>query len=147
MPYLADGSVGIGVILERYLRHRADEEFGAALRAIRRTANARFYIEPGLFDGRAGMILFLATSGEEEHVATHIRRLSWHAMSYGGGLAFPGAELMRLSMDLATGTAGVLLAVGAALHTEPVGLPFLVPSRSGGPVAESNRSTARAERR
>jgi hypothetical protein len=33
--------------------------------------------------------------------------------------------LLRLSMDLATGTAGVLLAMGTALHDEPVGLPFL----------------------
>jgi hypothetical protein len=32
-------------------------------------------------------------------------------------------------MDLATGTAGVLLALGAALHEEPVHLPFLGPVR------------------
>jgi len=42
------------------------------------------------------------------------RALSWHALPYGGGLAFPGEQLMRLSMDLATGTAGVLLALAAA---------------------------------
>jgi hypothetical protein len=36
---------------------------------------------------------------------------------------------MRLSMDLATGTAGVLLAVGAALHDQPVAAPLLAPSR------------------
>jgi hypothetical protein len=35
-------------------------------------------------------------------------------------------------MDLATGSAGVLLALGAALHGEPVHLPFLGPA---GPVA------------
>jgi hypothetical protein len=34
---------------------------------------------------------------------------------------------MRLSMDLGTGTAGVLLALGAALHDGPVHLPFLGP--------------------
>ena len=37
---------------------------------------------------------------------------------------------MRLSMDLASGTAGVMLALGAALHDEPVHLPFLEPIRS-----------------
>jgi len=58
-------------------------------------------------------------------VAEHVRRLSWHAMGYQGHLAFPGEQLMRLSMDLATGTAGVLLALGAALHDSPVHLPFL----------------------
>ena len=48
-------------------------------------------------------------------------------MTYEGHLAFPGEQLLRLSMDLATGTAGVLLALGAALHDEPVHLPFLAP--------------------
>jgi uncharacterized protein related to proFAR isomerase len=57
-----------------------------------------------------------------------IRGLRWHALPYGGGLTYPGDQLLRLSMDLATGTAGVLLAVGTALHEQPVGLPFLQPS-------------------
>lgn len=135
MPYLADGSVGIGMVLERYLTHRHDAQFAQAASAIRRAASAPFYIEPGLFDGRAGMILYLTQCGATDTVAAHIRRLSWHAMSYRDELAFPGAELMRLSMDLETGTAGVLLAVGVALHAEPVGLPFLIPQRSGGSSA------------
>jgi tRNA A-37 threonylcarbamoyl transferase component Bud32 len=136
MPYLADGSVGIGLVLADYLVHREDERFFAAASAIRRTAECPFYIEPGLFWGRAGMILYLsrpyppATAAQDAVVASHIRRLAWHAMTYKGNLAFPGEELLRLSMDLATGTAGVLLALGAALHDEPVGLPFL-PARAG----------------
>ncbi|MDQ4112929.1 MAG: hypothetical protein M3306_17830, partial [Actinomycetota bacterium] len=56
------------------------------------------------------------------------------ALPYGGGLAFPGNQLLRLSMDLGSGTAGVLLALGAAFHDEPVHLPFL------GPPAPSRRS-------
>jgi tRNA A-37 threonylcarbamoyl transferase component Bud32 len=147
MPYLADGSVGIGMVLDRYLTHRADAEFAAASAAIRRAATAPFYIEPGLFDGRAGMILYLTQCGMHETVAAHIRRLSWHAVSYRDDLAFPGAELMRLSMDLETGTAGVLLAVGAAMHSEPVGIPFLTTERSGGASAGGNLRTAAAGRR
>ena len=64
-------------------------------------------------------------------VAEHVRRLGWHAVDYGGDLAFPGEKLLRLSMDLATGTAGVLLALGAALHDRPVHLPFLRPASGG----------------
>jgi tRNA A-37 threonylcarbamoyl transferase component Bud32 len=131
MPYLADGSVGIGMVLADYLVHREDERFSAAATAIRRTAGSGFYVEPGLFWGRAGMILYLsrahppACAAGDGVVASHIRRLGWHASTYEGHLAFPGEELLRLSMDLATGTAGVLLALGAALHDEPVALPFL----------------------
>ncbi|MDF3148762.1 lantipeptide synthetase, partial [Streptomyces sp. T21Q-yed] len=134
MPYLADGSVGIGMVLDEYLAHRADERFSAAAHAIRRAASASFYIEPGLFDGVAGMILHLSralppgTAADRDPViADHVRHLARHACLLDGRLAFPGEQLLRLSMDLATGTAGVLLALGAAFHSRPTGLPFLTP--------------------
>ncbi|MGH4008142.1 MAG: class III lanthionine synthetase LanKC [Pseudonocardiaceae bacterium] len=142
MPYLADGSVGVGLVLGHYLAHRSDEQFAAAAEAIRRAAQSPFYVEPGLFHGRAGMILLLSsgyptgTAARHGTVAGQLRRLAWHAIGYQGDLAFPGEELLRLSMDLATGNAGVLLAVGAAAHSEPVHLPFLatplsVPAKAG----------------
>lgn len=52
------------------------------------------------------------------------RRLAWHALGHDAALAFPGDQLHRLSTDLATGSAGVLLALGAALHPAPGGLPL-----------------------
>ncbi len=128
MPYLAAGSVGIGLVLDLYLAHRDDDQFAEAAGHIRRAALSPFYIESGLFQGRAGMILYLShgCGPLDRTVGDHIRRLAWHAVDYQGGVAFPGAEQLRLSMDLATGTAGVLLAAGAALHAEPVHLPFFV---------------------
>ena len=152
MPYLADGSVGIGMVLDDYLLHRENERFAAAAAAIRRAAEAQFYIEPGLFYGRAGMILYLsrahppATAGRDRRVADHLRRLAWHALTYQGHPAFPGEQLLRLSMDLASGTAGVLLACGAALHDDPVHLPFLGPSPAGR-VVHAGQSRPTSERR
>jgi class III lanthionine synthetase len=132
MPYLADGSVGIGFVLDEYLAHRHDERFADAAAAIRTAAEAMFYIEPGLFYGRAGMILYLArrpsgAAADDDRAADHVARLAWHAMTYRGRIAFPGEYLLKLSMDLVTGTAGVMLAVGAALHEEHAHLPFLAP--------------------
>lgn len=130
MPYLGQGSVGIGAVLDRYLEHRVDEELAGAAAAIRRAARAPFYAQSGLFAGRAGIIAYLAGSrepGRRAGLDAQIRRLAWHALPYADGIAFPGEQLLRLSMDLATGTAGVLLAVAAARHDEPVGLPFLAP--------------------
>jgi hypothetical protein len=162
MPYLADGSVGIGLALDRYLAHRPDERFASAAAAIRRAAESPLYVEPGLFHGRAGMILYLSNrvpggfaARDDPVVAAQIRRLGWHAIGYRGNLAFPGEELLRLSMDLATGTAGVLLAVGAALHPEPVRLPFVAPrdssrhapSRQNDPIGgDEHYGTARPAR-
>jgi hypothetical protein len=131
MPYLADGSVGIGFALDHYLAYRDDEQFAEASALIRPAAAGHFYAQAGLFYGRAGMLLYLSrahpagTASEDPVVASHVRRLGWHAVGYKGHLAFPGDQLLRLSMDLATGSAGVLLALGAALHDAPTGLPFL----------------------
>jgi serine/threonine protein kinase len=112
MPYLETGSVGIGLAIDAFLERREDEQFRAAMAGIDKAAKSRMYILPGLFSGRAGIALYLAHRNDPE-AARQIRDLSWHAVPYGGGLAFPGTGLMRLSMDLATGTAGVLLAAGA----------------------------------
>jgi class III lanthionine synthetase len=133
LPYIEDGSVGIGFVIDDYLALREDEQFADAAPKIRKAATSGFYVLPGLLHGRAGMVLYHSrglapgTGGEDRVVATHARRLEWHALSYDGHLAFPGSQLLRLSMDLGTGTAGVLLALGAAFHEDPVHLPFLGP--------------------
>ncbi|MGC0419358.1 class III lanthionine synthetase LanKC [Embleya sp. AB8] len=135
LPYLGAGSVGIGMVLDDYLAHRPDAEFEAARGEIVRAARARFYAHPGLFRGTAGMILHLSrtTTGEPDRRTAEAHRLfgqlAWGAIPYRGELAFAGDQMMRLSMDLATGTAGCLLALGSALHEHPVQLPFLPPLR------------------
>ncbi|MFE6171606.1 class III lanthionine synthetase LanKC [Streptomyces sp. NPDC056464] len=162
MPYLGDGSVGVGMVLDDYLAHtgdgtgaseqaRGDEGTGAPERAadddkdgaldrartgIITAATSRFYAQPGLFQGRAGMLLHLsrttAPGAGADRLAAQITGLGWYAMSYQGQLAFPGHQMMRLSMDLGTGTAGCLLALQAALGADTTGaapahLPFLPP--------------------
>ncbi|MFF3687095.1 class III lanthionine synthetase LanKC [Streptomyces sp. NPDC002187] len=137
MPYLGAGSVGIGMVLDDWLGHGGDERFTRARSEIVQAAQAKFYAQPGLFRGAAGMVLHLSrthatgpgTSAAD--LARQIDVLAWHALPYEGHLAFPGEQMMRLSMDLATGTAGCLLALGAALHDAPVRLPFLPPPPSG----------------
>ncbi|MGH3929159.1 MAG: class III lanthionine synthetase LanKC [Pseudonocardiaceae bacterium] len=133
MPYLTVGSVGIGMVLDQYLARRDDERFAEASRGIELAAQSTMYVQPELFLGRAGILLYLAgrssSPAADPQVAKQVRCLAWHALPYAGGLAFPGSQLLRLSMDLATGTAGVLLALGAALHDVPVHAPLLAPTR------------------
>ncbi|MEU2116329.1 class III lanthionine synthetase LanKC [Streptomyces sp. NPDC016459] len=133
MPYLGAGSVGIGMVIDDFLLHRRDDALDRARHEIVRAAQATFYAQPGLFRGAAGMVLHLArtNAGGPGTTPADVRRqigcLTWHAMSYRGRLAFPGEQMMRLSMDLSTGTAGVLLALAAALGDRPAHLPFLPP--------------------
>lgn len=142
LPYLGGGSVGIGCVVDDYLAYRDDERFAQAAAGAALAAYSPYYAESGLFTGRAGMILYLSRKADQgmvrdPHLAGQVRRLSWHALEYGGGLAFPGENLFRLSMDLGSGTAGVLLALGAALGAPAAQLPFL------GPIATQSRRPSR----
>lgn len=139
MPYLDVGSIGIGLVLDQYLARRADDSFAAANRGIALAAQSTMYILPGLFSGRSGVLLYLTgrstepTPATDPLVAKQVRGLAWHALPYADGMAFPGTGLLRLSMDLATGTAGVLLALGSALHETPVHAPLLGSARRSSP--------------
>ncbi|MGC9497567.1 class III lanthionine synthetase LanKC [Streptomyces sp. WG7] len=131
LPYLAEGGAGVAVVLDLYGAHRDDARFRTAASGALISSSSRFYVQSGLFNGRAGILAHLAAvssqpvPSDDPLVAAQIEALSWHALEYQGHLAFPGEQLLRLSMDLATGSAGVLLALGSALHAGPAHLPFL----------------------
>jgi serine/threonine protein kinase len=125
LPYLEEGSAGIALVLQRFLQRRPESELATELEALQRVTRCSYYVQPGLFMGRAGLLLAAPALGEKTDDL--VRGLGWHAMPFEGGLAYPGNQLLRLSMDLATGSAGVLLALGAALHEQRVTLPFLGP--------------------
>jgi hypothetical protein len=118
------------MVLRRLLRLRPADDLAEAARAIRIAATSRFYVPTGLLSGRAGMILALADEPgrDSPELADQISRLTWHAVRRDGRLMFPGEQLLRLSTDLATGSAGVLLALGAALQQTPAHLPLLPPA-------------------
>ncbi|MFB7615654.1 class III lanthionine synthetase LanKC [Kitasatospora sp. NPDC056181] len=124
LPYVETGSTGIGLVLDALLAHRPDSPVASAVPRIRRAAEPEFVIQPGLFNGRAGLLGYLALTGRGPGTAELDRQrrlLALHQVTYRGELAFPGDQLLRLSTDLATGSAGVLLALGTAL----AGTPFL----------------------
>ena len=145
------GSVGIGMVIDQFTAHRQHAEFADAARAIRLAASSGLYAQAGLFNGRAGMIAYLAGTRDERGqqaarrvAGAHVDRLAWHAVRYEGGLAFPGDMLLRLSMDLGTGAAGVLLGTAAALAPCGAALPFFAqPARLPVRVLGSSRAPLR----
>ncbi|MGA5047189.1 class III lanthionine synthetase LanKC [Streptomyces arboris] len=140
MPYLGAGSAGIAAVIDAYLAHRPDPELEAAGRALLPAALSAFYVQPGLLRGSAGLLMHLAATPlcdeetRQRAVRLHTGLLAGHALAYEGGLAFAGEQLMRMSMDLATGTAGCLLALGSALDTAP-GPPTTLPFLAAAPRA------------
>lgn len=119
LPYLDTGSAGIALVAREYLAHADDPALSAFTACAPAVCTSELVREPGLFGGRAGLIAVLGLLGDpdqDDRVLAPIRRLSWHAVRKQDGLVFPGAGLTRLSTDLATGSAGVLLALHTALE-------------------------------
>ncbi|WP_078971114.1 class III lanthionine synthetase LanKC [Streptomyces chattanoogensis] len=120
LPYLAEGSAGVALAAMALPEAQAtaigaDDIVAGAARA---TA-VQTVVQGGLFNGRAGNVYFLS------HAAAHVpqarswaehqlRLLSVHVADHGGEQVLYGDQLLRLSADLATGSAGLLLAMEAA---------------------------------
>ncbi|MEI5097862.1 class III lanthionine synthetase LanKC [Streptomyces sp. PmtG] len=121
---LDDGSAGIGLALDAYLRVRDDPHLAHARDRVRDGLDTELLLNSGLLSGQAGVLYASAHLGAP--TAPHLRSLGLHAVRHQGRTAFTLDGRLRLSMDLATGTAGVLLAVHAARRgAAPGALPFL----------------------
>lgn len=115
LAYLDRGSSGIALVV-RELAEAGVEVAGAEdfVADVRKVCAPGFIREPGLFRGRAGLLLALSRlgeSGEREAVLGQVRKLQWHLVARPEGLLVPGMRLRRFSADLHTGAAGVLLAL------------------------------------
>lgn len=139
-PFLNGGSAGLSLVIDQLLDHREDDDLLGLQAGLHRACRPELVTEPGLFDGRAGMIYYLARVAARENgfeqaplVERQIRLLAWHAVPMETGIGFPGRGLLRLSTDLATGSAGVLLALASPEH---MGLPFLDRGTSAGRLPE-----------
>ncbi|MFE7657056.1 class III lanthionine synthetase LanKC [Streptomyces bottropensis] len=133
MPYLAVGGAGTAMVVSDVLPHlpSPDPALHDALPLLHSSLASPYQAQAGLFQGRAGATLALRrlhdrTPGPETEAALHrhLTAFGWHAIPYAGHPAFLGDQTLRLSTDLATGTAGVLLALDDALGSGE-GLPFL----------------------
>ncbi len=122
LPYLGAGGVGTALVLAAHPAHETVPGFAEALAAADRNCLPRLIAAPGLFEGRAGLILHLARRGPRELLDRQLRDLSWQVLGLRGQHATPGRRGYRLSTDLETGAAGVLIAVHEAV-SGPVPLP------------------------
>jgi hypothetical protein len=95
----------------------------------------------GLEEGRAGLVFaaaeYAALTGDAACKAVAVagaRRLFHHAVSGPHGVRFHGEGLLRFSADLATGSAGVLLALTRLLDDLPDAL-FTLDAPASTPVS------------
>ncbi|MEU4518842.1 class III lanthionine synthetase LanKC [Amycolatopsis sp. NPDC024027] len=130
LPYAGVGSAGILLVGEQLARHCPDAEAVDSLPALREACHGEVVVQPGLLNGRCGLAVALAAHPGAEQpsraaaIDRHLAWLAWYAVPYKNGLAFPGNRLLRLSMDVKTGSAGILLSL-ASLYDGNEVLPFL----------------------
>ncbi|MEV4051497.1 class III lanthionine synthetase LanKC [Amycolatopsis sp. NPDC049688] len=129
LPYAGVGSAGILLVAEQLARHRPDAEACESVAALRDACRGEFVMHPGLLNGRCGLAVALGVNTNADQsvraaIDQHLAWLAWYAVPYKGGLAFPGDRLLRLSMDVKTGSAGILLSLAALLDGHEV-LPFM----------------------
>jgi hypothetical protein len=129
--YFDGGSIGVGFVLLKFLVHRSNAEFEMVVNGVLLGCRAPFVFQPGLFQGRLGLIAFAlacANAGRNAvayDIAAQVRRLGWHAVLVNETLTIPGTGLMRASTDLATGAAGALLVLCSIFEDRPLSFPFL----------------------
>ncbi|MFJ6904902.1 class III lanthionine synthetase LanKC [Streptomyces griseoluteus] len=121
MIYLYAGAAGFATVVTRYLDDLSDDQDADLLKALTASLAAcrtPFTVYSGLFEGRAGLVFALAehaarTGDQDTHQAAvdAARRLYGHAVAHHTGARFVGEGTVRFSADLATGSAGVLLAL------------------------------------
>ncbi|WP_075779353.1 class III lanthionine synthetase LanKC [Streptomyces acidiscabies] len=105
-PTFAAGSGGTAMVLKEYLAQRPDAQYELACDTVLRSALDCVPHTAGLFHGFAGVLLTATRLGG----TTEARQLRLYEVPHEGMPAFLGLENVRLTTDLATGAAGVLLA-------------------------------------
>ncbi|MEV0192840.1 class III lanthionine synthetase LanKC [Kitasatospora purpeofusca] len=122
MPYLATGSAGIGTVLLHYAM-TADERSAAALPRVLADVRKVSAVQAGLHDGFAGLVYLLAAHADSTrddadrlNALRSATGLLKYAVPHGEDVRWLGTGSLRFSADVASGSAGILLALHRVLH-------------------------------
>ncbi|GAA0133983.1 class III lanthionine synthetase LanKC [Paenibacillus sp. YSY-4.3] len=125
IPYLSGGSIGIGVAIW-YLNHVSGQKhYQDELKLIVNLNHIRCTFTGGLFDGAGGFLLIPPLLDDTyEMIETHkkraVDRLNLFLISKENYYLFPGNFCYRLSDDLYSGSAGIVLGLQGILESNPL---------------------------
>jgi len=125
-PYWRWGSAGIGMVIARYNFVRPEDELGESLERVLIDADRRYCMYPGRFFGLAGIGEFLVdlrslypSATAERALANVLEGIRMFGMERPSGVAFAGEGGLRISSDLGTGGAGVVMLLDRVLTNKP----------------------------
>ena len=112
-PYWRIGGAGIGSVALRYHAELGDERYLQMARRIARHLERGYTVFPTNFSGMAGIGNFFVDmycrtkeDGYLEEARRFVDRVMLFALEKPSGIVFPGEELVRISVDYGTGSAG-----------------------------------------
>jgi serine/threonine protein kinase len=113
-PYWRFGSAGVGSALIRFYEILKKDNYRDLAARAARYGSTKYAVLPGQFYGLSGigelLLDLYSVTGDRTYLddAHQVaRKILLYEISTNGGVAFPGEELLRISNDLGTGSAGV----------------------------------------
>lgn len=124
-PYWRTGAAGVGSALIRFHDVTGEEKYLDWADKCSRYVAKKYAVLPGQFNGMSGMGEFLLDmyffTGEERYLsdAYKLTNVLLFKIDKQEGIAFPGAEQIRVSNDFGTGSAGVGMFLNRLLRPSP----------------------------
>lgn len=122
--YWIEGSSGVGTALARYARVTADNKYLDVLERLSVDAMRKYTAFPGLFRGLSGLGNFLLDAYDHIGDSRYLDAANQTANSIllfriarEGRVTFPGEQLLRISTDYGTGSAGIALFLYRLVHS------------------------------
>lgn len=119
MPYLANGTAGLALVLAAIAQDEPKEErYQEIIKQAAETMDSFCSYMGGLFTGYAGLMLPDLALGRKQALGEKIRQLNNYLLPREEGTLVAASRGYRCSMDLAAGASGVLLLLGGIARND-----------------------------
>lgn len=127
MPYLANGTAGLALVLAAIAQDEPKEDrYQEIIKQVAETMDSFCSYMGGLFTGYAGLMLPDLALGRKQALGEKIRQLNNYLLPREEGTLVAASRGYRCSMDLAAGASGVLLLLeGIARNDASLWLPLV----------------------
>lgn len=119
-PYLSNGSIGLGIAITALNSTNKIFCFQDEIKSIVKSLDYRITLEPGLFDGISGFLLADCLRGSNTSIEKTLETLNLFLVKNSETLLVPGKMFYKLSSDIHTGSAGILLGILSAQNNSPL---------------------------
>lgn len=122
IPYLENGSIGIALVIYFIKKKFSNKDFDYFFEKIANTINLSIFYDASLFFGMGSNLLMesMFQETEFEDVKNMIDLVNLYLVCDDEQCMIPGRAAMKLSNDVYTGSAGIVLGINALMEKNPL---------------------------